>query len=47
MTSPAFGYSADHELWEVPLHELRERFEIDRCSIVGEGIRAAGWGGFG
>jgi ubiquinone biosynthesis protein Coq4 len=30
-----------HELWDVPIGELRARFEIDRTAIVGEGVRVA------
>jgi ubiquinone biosynthesis protein Coq4 len=39
-TQPLFGSDWD-SLWEVPIEELRGRFEIDRSRIVGEGIRAA------
>ncbi len=39
-SQPLFGADWDR-LWEVPLDELRRRFEIDRSAIVGEGIRAA------
>lgn len=39
-TQPLFGVDWD-ECWKVPIDELRERFEIDRSTIVGEGIRAA------
>ena len=39
-TQPLFGADWD-ELWDVPIEELRTRFEIDRTSIVGEGIQDA------
>lgn len=39
-TQPLFGVDWD-ELWNVPIDELRRRFEVDRSAIVGEGIRAA------
>ena len=39
-TQPLFGADWD-ALWSVPIDELRARFEIDRTTIVGEGIRAA------
>jgi ubiquinone biosynthesis protein Coq4 len=39
-TQPLFGVDWD-ELWDVPIEELRPRFEIDRSGIVGEGVRAA------
>ena len=39
-TPPLFG--ADWEaLWEVPIDQVRDRFDIDRSAIVGEGIQAA------
>jgi len=39
-TQPLFGTDWD-ALWDVPLAEVRSRFDIDRSTIVGEGIRAA------
>jgi len=39
-TPPLFGVDWD-AVWDVPLDELRDRFEIDRAGIVGDGIRAA------
>lgn len=39
-TQPLFGADWD-ELFTLPLDEVRDRFEIDRSRIVGEGIRAA------
>jgi len=39
-SQPLFGADWD-ELFDVPLDEVRERFEIDRSVIVGEGLRAA------
>lgn len=37
---PLWGSDWD-ALWDVPIEELRTRFEVDRTRIVGEGIRAA------
>ncbi len=37
---PLFGTDWD-ALWSVPIEQVRDRFEIDRTAIVGEGIRAA------
>lgn len=37
---PLWGLSWD-ELWDLPIEELRTRFEIDRTAIVGEGVRDA------
>ncbi len=39
-TQPLFGVHWD-ELWNVPIEELRSRFEIDRSTIVGEGVGVA------
>ncbi len=39
-TQPLFGLDWD-ALFEVPIDELRERLEVDRSDIVGEGVRAA------
>jgi ubiquinone biosynthesis protein Coq4 len=39
-TRPLFGVDWE-ALWSVPIEEVRERFEIDLSTVVGEGIREA------
>jgi ubiquinone biosynthesis protein Coq4 len=39
-TQPLFGADWD-ALWTAPIGEVRQRFEIDRSAVVGEGIRTA------
>ncbi len=39
-TQPLFGTDWD-ALWDVPIEDVRARFEIDRSTVIGEGIRAA------